>query len=118
MSAPPEKPVVEPPPGGDTGLHERALHLRIRQQEILSELGVLALQGAGFTELLERTARLTAEGLQAEYSKVRLREELATAMHSTEAGIQVLLEADPQVLKGIEAVAEARKMAERSVASK
>jgi carboxyl-terminal processing protease len=63
---------------------------------------------------------LTAENLegQAEYSKVRLREELATAMHSTEAGIQVLLEADPQVLKGIEAVAEARKMAERSVAAK
>ena len=63
---------------------------------------------------------LSAENLegQGEYSRVRLREELATAMHSTEAGIQVLLEADPQVLKAIEAVAEARKMAERSVASK
>ncbi len=70
MSSPPEKPVVEPPPGGDTGTQDRALHLRVRQQEILAELGVLALQGTGFTGLLDRTALLTAEGLQAEYSKV------------------------------------------------
>jgi two-component sensor histidine kinase len=70
MSSPPEKPVVEQPPGGDAGLHQRALHLRIRQQEILAELGVLALQGTGFIDLLDRTAHLTAEGLRAEYSKV------------------------------------------------
>lgn len=43
---------------------------RIRQQEILAALGVRALQGASFIELLELTARLTAEGLQAEFSKV------------------------------------------------
>ena len=49
---------------------ERALRLRIRQQEILAELGVLALQGAEFTDLLNHTARLTAEGLEAEYCKV------------------------------------------------
>ena len=48
---------------------ERALRLRIRQQEILAELGVLALQGAEFTDLLNHTARLTAEGLEAEYCK-------------------------------------------------
>ena len=63
MSTPSEKPVVEPPPGGqDAGLHERALHFRIRQQEILSELGVLALQGAGFSELLDRTVRIRETG--------------------------------------------------------
>ena len=40
-------PVIEP--GSDGAEHveltTRALHLRIRQQEILAELGVLALQG-------------------------------------------------------------------------
>ena len=33
--------------------------MRIRQQEILAELGVLALQGTGFIDLLNHTARLT-----------------------------------------------------------
>ncbi len=44
--------------------------LRIRQQEILAELGVLALQGTPFSELLTNTATLTAEGLEAEFCKV------------------------------------------------
>ena len=44
--------------------------LRIRQQEILAELGVLALQGTQFSELLTKTATLTAEGLEAEFCKV------------------------------------------------
>ena len=74
MSSPtvPEEPVVERKPGGhpSADLTERALRLRIRQQEILAELGVLALQGTGFIDLLNHTARLTAEGLQAEYCKV------------------------------------------------
>jgi len=48
----------------------RALRQRIRQQEILAELGVGALQGASFDELLEGTARLTAEGLRVEFCKV------------------------------------------------
>ena len=67
-----EEPVVEQPP--DTSQpadgSERSLHLRIRQQEILAELGVLALQGTNFIDLLNHTARLTAEGLGAEYCKV------------------------------------------------
>src|SRR3954464_14750470 len=67
-----EEPVVEKAPGVDqvADLTERALRQRIRQQEILAELGVLALQGAEFTDLLNHTARLTAEGLEAEYCKV------------------------------------------------
>lgn len=71
-SSPQDAPVVEPTPDnrGDIGLTERSLRLRIRQQEILAELGVLALQGATFIDLLNHTARLTAEGLQAEYCKV------------------------------------------------
>jgi two-component sensor histidine kinase len=44
--------------------------VRIRQQELLAELGVLALQGASFVEMLNHTVRVTAEGLGAEYCKV------------------------------------------------
>jgi two-component sensor histidine kinase len=54
--------------GMDPILH--ALHQRVRQQEILAELGVGALQGPGFDQLLADTARLTAEGLRTEFCKV------------------------------------------------
>ena len=65
------KPVVERKPGDQQSeITERSLHLRIRQQEILAELGVLALQGAKFMELLNHVVRLTAEGLETEYCKV------------------------------------------------
>ena len=55
---------------------------------------------------------LTAENIdaQADYARRRLREELATANYSTEAGAQVLLEADPQVLKAIEVMPQAANM--------
>jgi two-component sensor histidine kinase len=68
----PEKPIVEHPPGNNhsADLTERSLRLRIRQQEILAKLGVLALQGVQFIDLLNHTALLTADGLQAEYCKV------------------------------------------------
>ncbi len=57
---------------------------------------------------------LTAENInsQIDYAKTRLREELATANYSTEAGSQVLLEKDPQVLKAIEVLPDAKKLAE------
>jgi two-component sensor histidine kinase len=51
-------------------LNAEALRLRVRQQEILAEFGVLALQGTPFMELLDHCARLTAEGLRAEFTKV------------------------------------------------
>ena len=74
MSAPggTDEPVVEAAPhGGDTpDLTLRALRQRIRQQEILAELGVSALQGASLDTLLSETARLAAEGLRTEFSKV------------------------------------------------
>ena len=71
-SSPQDQPVVERTPDDSDGisLTERSLRLRIRQQEILSELGVLALQGHALRRLLDHAARLTAEGLQAEYCKV------------------------------------------------
>lgn len=72
MDAPNEAiPVVEPRPKSNApDVTTRALEQRIRQQEILSELGVMALQGATFDELLAETARLTAEGLRAEFCKI------------------------------------------------
>jgi two-component sensor histidine kinase len=56
--------------GEESDLTLRALQQRIRQQEILAELGVGALQGPGFEQLLEDTARLTAVGLRTEFCKV------------------------------------------------
>jgi two-component sensor histidine kinase len=65
------KPVVEESPAGEAeDSSPRLLKQRIRQQELLSELGVSALKGAAFEQLLNDTARLTAEGLQCEYCKV------------------------------------------------
>ena len=66
------QPVVEQRPSDNQpdDLTSRALRLRIRQQELLAELGVLALQGTSFIGMLNHTARMTAEGLSAEYCKV------------------------------------------------
>ncbi len=47
---------------------------------------------------------------QIDYARARIRQELATANYSDEAGRQVLLENDPQILKAIDAVPEARKL--------
>src|ERR1700748_1556205 len=67
----PAEPVVEGKPGNEPeDLTGRALRLRIRQQELLAELGVLALQRTSFTDLLNHAARMTAEGLHAEYCKI------------------------------------------------
>ncbi|MBV9395402.1 MAG: hypothetical protein JOZ84_13430, partial [Methylobacteriaceae bacterium] len=64
--------VVEPRPALPVAeeLNPTAYEQRVRQQEILTELGVLALKGTPFSELLDHTARLTAEGLRAEFAKV------------------------------------------------
>lgn len=67
----PRNPVVEPPRGpcrDETG--SDALSLRVRQQENLAKLGVAALKGTPLDELLEEAARLSAQGLEAEFCKV------------------------------------------------
>ena len=68
----PPKPIIEPGAEdlerGEFTVH--ASHTRIRQQEILAELGVLALQGRPLLELLNETARLTADGMEAEFCKI------------------------------------------------
>jgi two-component sensor histidine kinase len=67
-----KEPVVEPSTSDNQpdDLTGRALRQRIRQQELLAELGVLALQRTGFISILNHTVRVTAEGLGAEYCKV------------------------------------------------
>ncbi len=67
-----KEPVVEPSTSDNQpdDLTGRALRQRIRQQELLAELGVLALQRTGFISMLNHTVRVTAEGLGAEYCKV------------------------------------------------
>ena len=67
-----DKPVVEPKPSGSDipDVTRRALDQRIRQQEILSELGVVALHGTTLDDLLTKTAILAAEGLRTEFSKI------------------------------------------------
>lgn len=75
MTAPSDQPpslVEESPDEGSEKIATtlRSLQLRIRQQEILAELGVLALQGAVLADLLNETVRLTAEGLEADFCKV------------------------------------------------
>jgi len=68
----PGEPVVENPPQEprQEETSDRALRLRIRQQEILAELGVTALKGTPFDDLLKDAVRLSAEGLEAEFCKV------------------------------------------------
>ncbi len=63
---------------------------------------------------------LSAENIasQKDYARSRLRAELATANNSSEAGQQVLLETDPQILKAIDALPEAKKYLERNLANK
>jgi carboxyl-terminal processing protease len=55
---------------------------------------------------------LTSDAISSfsDHARMRLREEIATANLSTEAGTQVLLESDPQILKAIDAMPEANKM--------
>jgi two-component sensor histidine kinase len=63
--------VVEPNPEGEApDVTLQALKQRIRQQELLAQLGVMSLQGTPLEQLLDRTAEMTAEGLQADYAKV------------------------------------------------
>jgi two-component sensor histidine kinase len=64
-------PIVEYKPDGvEPPALSPDLERRVRQQKLLAELGVRALQGASFNRLLDDAARLTAEGMQAEFCKI------------------------------------------------
>lgn len=63
--------VVEPPVSAPAlEPAARLLAARLRQQEILAELGVLSQQGVPFIDLLDRTVQFAAEGLDADFSKI------------------------------------------------
>jgi hypothetical protein len=47
-----------------------------------------------------------------EFLKLRLREEIITAAFSNDAGARVLLDSDPQVLRALEALPDAKRLAE------
>ena len=53
-----KNPIVEPAPSDNRfeNLTGRALRQRIRQQELLAELGGLALQGTTFVDMLQTLA--------------------------------------------------------------
>jgi len=59
----------------------------------------------------DQKSGLTAENVtsQLDYAKTRLRMEIATANYSNKAGVQVLLENDPQVNKALETVPQAAR---------
>lgn len=47
-----------------------------------------------------------------DFVRLRLREEIVTAAYSNDAGARVLLDSDPQVLRALEALPEAKRLAE------
>ena len=69
-TAPAQPNIEESPSPAPAGSNAEQLSLRIRQQEILAELGVLALRQTLLAELLDSAVRMTAEGLQSDFSKI------------------------------------------------
>ncbi len=59
-------------------------------------------------------SQLTATHLDADmdFVRLRLREEIVTAAFSNDAGYRVLLDSDPQVLRALEALPDAKRLAE------
>ena len=63
---------------------------------------------------LDAESQLTPAQLEEEldFVKLRLREEIVTAAFSNDAGARVLLDSDPQVLRALEALPDAKRLAE------
>jgi carboxyl-terminal processing protease len=53
----------------------------------------------------------------ADYARLRIREEIVTAAYGSDGGLRTLLDADPQLLKALEALPDARRLAEMVRAS-
>ncbi len=62
----------------------------------------------------DTASQLTPAQLDEEldFVKLRLREEIVTAAYSNDAGARVLLDSDPQVLRALEALPEAKRLAD------
>ena len=63
------------------------------------------------TDTLSQLSNAQLEG-DIDFVKLRLREEIVTAAFSNDAGARVLLDSDPQVLRALEALPEAKRLAE------
>ncbi len=72
ITSDPKPAIVEPAPSVQPNVEGSVAKIaaRERQQEILAELGVLALRGTPLSELLNETTRLAAEGLEADFCKI------------------------------------------------
>jgi carboxyl-terminal processing protease len=59
-------------------------------------------------------SQLTAAQVEEDldFVKLRLREEIVTAAFSNDAGVRILLDSDPQVLRALEALPDAKRLAE------
>jgi carboxyl-terminal processing protease len=69
-----------------------------------------------FREFVQRDGNLGIQPAQIDeemdFLKLRIREELVTAAYASDAGARVLLDSDPQVLRALEALPEAKRLAE------
>jgi carboxyl-terminal processing protease len=69
-----------------------------------------------FREYVQRDGNLGLQPAQIdeemEFVKLRIREEIVTAAFASDAGARVLLDSDPQVLRALEALPEAKRLAE------
>lgn len=69
-----------------------------------------------FREFVQRDGNLGIQSAQIDeemdFVKLRIREELVTAAYASDAGARVLLDSDPQVLRALEALPEAKRLAE------
>ncbi|MDT5122998.1 MAG: carboxyl-terminal processing protease [Acidobacteriota bacterium] len=71
---------------------------------------------AAFRDFVQRDGHLGIQPAQIEqeldFVKLRVREEIITAAYASDAGTRVLLDSDPQVLRAIDALPDAKRLAE------
>ncbi|MFN2454233.1 MAG: S41 family peptidase [Pyrinomonadaceae bacterium] len=74
-----------------------------------------------FRAFVKRDGNLALESAQIDaeqdYVKLRLREEIITAAYATDAGARVLIEDDPQTKRALEAMPDAKRLAEMTKSS-
>jgi carboxyl-terminal processing protease len=77
----------------------------------INEQVVEAFRNFVRTDTLSQLTNAQVDG-DIDFVKLRLREEIVTAAFSNDAGARVLLDSDPQVLRALEALPEAKRLAE------
>lgn len=74
-----------------------------------------------FREFVQRDGNLGIQPAQIDaeldFLKLRIRDEIITAAYASDAGARVLLDGDPQVLRALEALPEAKRLAESAKSS-